>query len=674
MKSEKTLLIVESPKKAKIIKSYLDKSYKIVPTKGHIFDIISKKRNDLSINLDTFEPIISILPRRRKDLSEIKKYYKEYKKIIFATDYDREGEAIAYHLASYLKIPIEQKNRAIFLEITKKTILKSIINLHEIDKPQVNAQKARRIIDRLIGYLVSSFLIKKFQSHSAGRVQSVVLNIMTKKQKEINSFITKPYWNVSISINTPKIILALWKYQKSFVNDIEDIEQIKIFREKLENINKVYFNNKKERNIITKPPLPFKTSSLLAVAYNAFGYSAKRTSVIIQSLYEGIKINNKFVGLITYIRTDSTRISAEFQKKIKLFIQKNYKQKTAEKNIVKKSKVKIQDAHEAIRPVNINLKPYQIEKLLTQEQFKLYRLIYYRTIAFYMDNHVEKQTTSIFSACENKEFLFKIVSKKTISPGFSILYKNAESENNPKIDFKIGDSLDINKIDFTKKNTKPPHQYNEGKIIKYLEENGIGRPSTYNVIIPKLINNEYLIKNKKKIEVTIRGELTNKVIQNYFYNFFNVEFTSKMEGQLEKIANSKHDYYSFVSSFYSKLTTLLEEITKMDIKAELKIGDECPKCKKGYTILKKNMKNKSDFIGCSKYIEGSCKYIKTINTFKSQLSGLKCENCKTGDIVTRKNRKNNKLFLACNNFPKCRNILKNTVELKRLIKKLSEND
>lgn len=648
----KYLVIVESPTKEKTLKKILGENYLIKSSKGHIIDLPKTK---LGIDIENdFQPEYVTIPRQRSIVKELEKYSKDKDKIFLATDPDREGEAIAWHIAQKLKIK-NDNNRVSFNEITERAVSQAFKNPREINLNMVDSQKTRRLLDRLVGYKISPLLWKKIgKKLSAGRVQSVTLRLICEREEEILKFKEDEYWLIS-----------------ALLNKIED-EEIKPFEAKLFSVDskKITIRNKKEamqiceevknQNIYVKdinkrkefknPQPSFTTSSLQQEGYNKLNFPIKKSMIIAQQLYEGIALGNKGnVGLITYMRTDSIRVSNEAKSEAKKYIEEKYGKKFAKsfENIEKdKKKIKnktIQDAHESIRPTSVFNQPDLIKKYLTNDQYKLYSLIWQRFIASRMKAaYLEKITINI----ESGKYIFRASGSNILFKGFMIIYNEDNQDLNKPPDLKEGDKLKIIKIEAKQYFTKPPPRYTEASLVKTLEKEGIGRPSTYVPIIDTIQRREYVEKVNKKFNPTELGITVNSFLTQYFSDIISVAFTAKMEKQLDEVESNKKKWVDILKTFYKTFSKDLEKGNQAQrIKITQLFSDEiCDKC--GRKMLIKSGRF-GKFLACSGFPD--CKNTKP---FLDKI-GINCpeEGC-PGEIVRKKTKKG-RIFYGCSNYPKC---------------------
>ncbi|MFO7806885.1 MAG: type I DNA topoisomerase [Candidatus Moraniibacteriota bacterium] len=667
------LLIVESPTKAKTISRFLGKEYKVRSSYGHVRDL---PKNKLGVDTENnFKPQYATTPNAQKNLRELKKIASNADSIILATDEDREGEAISWHLTHALKLKKDKFQRIVFHEITQNAIKKALENPGDINMGLVNAQQARRILDRLVGYELSPLLWKKIRKGlSAGRVQSVAVRLVVEREREIEQFNPQEYWEISADLEKTekeKLNAKLWKknnklYRKLSVKNKEEAEEIKT---DLTNSD-FQVENIEKKEIGKNPPPPFTTSTLQQMANNACGYSAKQTMALAQQLYEGIPLENKRpVGLITYMRTDSLSISKQAQSQAKKVIEKIFgKNFLPEKTRFYKTKSKgAQEAHEAIRPTFLDKTPDSIKGCLNSKQYKLYKLIWERTIASQMASaKIDSTSISIKANPKGKtdEYLLKATGSIIKFEGYmKVLNKNSQKENLlPKLE--KGDTLNLNKVNTEQKFTQPPSRYSEAALVKKLEENGIGRPSTYAPTISTVQNRGYIEKDEnKKLFPTDIGILVNDLLVAHFPRIVDYKFTAQMESNLDKIAEDKKEWTQVVKNFYNPFKKNLkmknEEIKKEDF--QKKLDRKCPDC--GGELVEKFGKF-GKFIACGNYPD--CKYTEKSEDEKElEKKVVQEEGNSKGEILCEKCGSKMELrkgpygpFLGCSNYPNCRNIKK----------------
>ena len=577
------LIIVESPAKANTIKKFLGGSTKVLASMGHIRDLPKSK---LGVDVEhDFEPEYINIRGKGNLIKELKKEAKNAKKVYLATDPDREGEEIAWHLAHILEIPEDSICRVTFNEITKETVKNSIKNPRKIDKNLTDAQQARRVLDRIVGYKISPILWKKVKRGlSAGRVQSVAVKLIVDREDEIEKFIPEEYWNISVNLKKEKAKKAFEaKFygkngKKIEIHSKKEVEKILKDLEKAKYIVEDVKLGQKRKN----PAPPFTTSTLQQEASRKLGFTLKKTMSVAQGLYEGVKVEGQgSVGLITYMRTDSTRISKEARDSAKLYIENIYGKEYYE-NRFYKTKENSQDAHEAIRPTYIDLEPEKIEKSLTPDQYKLYKLIFNRFIASQMSQAVY-DTIQVSIVADN--YNLKSSGQTIKFKGFMTLYVDTQEEE--KIDknsipeLKNGEKLLKEKIESKQSFTEPPARFTEASLVKVLEEKGIGRPSTYSPTITTILERRYIERVQKQLIPTELGKIVNKLLTENFKDIVNVEFTAQIENEFDQIAEGKEEWKKIIREFYSPFEKTLEkaekELEHVEIKDE--VSDvPCDKC------------------------------------------------------------------------------------------------
>ncbi len=606
---EKELIIVESPTKAKTISGILGNKYLVFPTMGHIRDL---PENEFGINIDNnFSPKYVIIPGKKKIVEKLKKLAKNSTNIYLATDEDREGEAIAWHVICLINKKIEEAKRVTFHEIVPEAVKEAFLNPRQISLALVNAQQARRILDRIVGYKISPILGKHLElGLSAGRVQSVALKLIVEREKEIESFIPEVYFIIRCEVekNQEKIIFNLTKIreisiEKEKIKDQQKVNEIigKLKRGKLIVIEK----EEKIKKLSSVPP--FITSTLQQEAINILNFSSTKTMFIAQQLYEGIEIEGKNIGLITYMRTDSPSIAKSAQIQALKFIKETFGENyLPEKPNIYYSKSKVsQEAHEAIRPTSVYRTPEKIKNYLNQDQFKLYELIWRRFLASQMTQAIIK---NIKVSALNDIYTFEIEGNFIIFDGFLKLWPLKIEKGNPIIEkFEKGEELNVLKYFKEKKQTQPPSRYTESSLIKTLEKHGIGRPSTYAPIISTLYARRYVKKEKKFLVPLRMGRIVYEILNKFFPEIIEINFTAKMEEDLDRIANGEKNWIDVLKEFYNSFKLSLEkanQVINRDVLNKIIIGDKkCPLCNKELTIIKGKY---GVFIGCSNY--PNCKY------------------------------------------------------------------
>lgn len=639
----KKLVIVESPHKSKTIEKYLGKDFKVVSSVGHIRDLSTSGKYGFGVDIDNnFKPDYKIIKGKAKLVKELKKDIKDADFVYLATDPDREGEAISWHLYDTLGLKEENYDRIVFNEITKKAVLDSFNKARKIDDNLVKSQETRRILDRIIGFRLSKLMQSKTGGKSAGRVQSVALKLIVDREREIEAFIPEEYFEIEAKFNDFDAKLDTYNHKKI---EIKKESEAKEILSKLSNAFKIESIDKKEK--AKKSKFPFTTSTLEQEASTKLSFTSKKTMMIAQKLYEGINLKDGAEGLISYMRTDSVRLSDEFIKETYGYIKDNYGSEYV--GYVKKSNKteNVQDAHEAIRPTNINNNPEKIKEYLTNDEYKLYSLIYYRALASLMKDAKVEATTVIL---DNNNYQFKVNGQILIFDGYLKVYsKYEDSEDKVLPDFSNYKSnvLVANTIEYTSHTTKPPARYTESKLIKEMEELGIGRPSTYAKTIDTIEERGYVkVIDKKFIPTEVGIETTDK-LQEFFKDIINVEYTKNMEDDLDKIAEGNMEWNKLLSIFYQEFEPKVEVAFKdMEKKVPEETGELCPNC--GSPLVIKQSKY-GKFTACSNY--PTCKYIKSNKEEKEVKEIISCPKC-DGKILEKKTKRG-KIFYGCSNYPKC---------------------
>lgn len=691
------VIIVESPAKSKTIEKYLGKDFKVLSSKGHIRDLATTGKGGLGIDVEKeFEPNYIISKDKKEIVASLKKTIKKKDEVYLASDPDREGEAISWHLAQVLGLDIGEKNRIVFNEITKNAVLKAVENPRQINLDLVHSQETRRMLDRIIGFKLSKLLQSKIRSKSAGRVQSVALALIAEREEEIKAFIPEEYWNIELDVIKDnqkfKAKLSKVNQKKPKISNIEEAQVI------IEQCNQDYIVKSAEQKLRKKEPkLPFITSTLQQEAATKLNFSSKKTMQVAQKLYEGIKVQTGIEGLITYMRTDSYRLSNEFIDSAFEYIKNEYG-KNYVGSVKKVKQDNAQDAHEAIRVSDITRIPSSIKEYLNNDEFKLYELIYARTLASLM---AASQFNATSVGIENNSVLFTATGQSLVFDGYLKVYQKFEKTSDELLPLLVeNEILDSVSIEKSQHFTEPPLRYSEARLIKELEEKGIGRPSTYAFIVDTLQARDY-VELKKSTETsktkvffpTEKGLFTNLKLQEFFSSIINVKYTAKLENQLDEIANGEVDYVDELKKFYQDFMPLVDKAYENMEKKDLEfVGEKCPKCGNelvyregkfgkfiscstypecdytrneleepkieepcpecGGQLLHKKGRY-GNFVGCSNY--PTCKYIKSDKPKKeAQLSGKMCPECGK-ELLVRKSRYG-KLFLGCGDFPKCRYI------------------
>ena len=638
----KNLVIVESPAKCKTIEKYLGGDYKVVSSKGHIRDLATTGKFGLGVDVENdFKPNYVIIKGKTKDVNNLKKEINSADAVYLATDPDREGETISWHIYDEIKIPDEKYKRVVFNEITKDVVLSAIDNPGKIDMNLVKSGETRRILDRIIGFRLSKLMQRKTGGKSAGRVQSVALKLIVDREREIRAFVPREYWTIEADFSSFKAILE--KYHGKEIEIPNEVAADEILA-KLSRSFKIESVSEKEKNKAAREV--FKTSTLQQLASSKLNFAPSKTMRIAQKLYEGVDLGSETVGLITYMRTDSVRISDSFVAEAYNYIKGNFGDEYV--GYVKKGKKNenMQDAHEGIRPTSISRTPESVKAYLSTDEYKLYRLIYIRALASLMHDAKTLATTVIL---ENNGYTFKATGSVLKFDGYLKVYGEYEdSEDVILPDFKNykSDVVTADKIDKIQHFTKPAPRYTESSLIKEMESLGIGRPSTYATIVGTIKDRGYVILKDKKFEPTEIGEETTDKLQEFFSGIVNVEYTANMEQDLDEIAEAKKDNIEVLHEFYDEFEPLVEKAFKeMEKKAPEATGETCPECG-GDLVIRKG--KYGEFVACSNY--PTCKYIKKEKKEVNEV--CKCPICDKGMIVERKTKKG-KIFYGCNNYPKC---------------------
>lgn len=711
-KKEKSLVIVESPAKSKTIKKILGDSFQIEASYGHIRNLPTKdpKTDNLGFDVENnFEPKFEIIPGKQAVVKKLNDLAKKFDKIYIASDPDREGEAIAWHVRQVLKVPDEKINRIEFNEITPKAVKYSVEHPRVINMDMVQAQQTRQILDKLVGYKLSPVLWKQMGSYnlSAGRVQSVALRMICEREDEIEAFVSQEYWSIHADLDKEgKIFEAeVSKYkdkpiEKTIPNE-QEAQKI------VEDLKKSEFVISKVTNKTTKrkPTAPFITSTLQRAASSKLGFGVQKTMQVAQKLYEGIELENGAVGLITYMRTDSVRVSDDAMNMAKDFILNNYGEKYYPEtpNVYVKGKQNVQDAHEAIRPSYPDKTPESIKQYLDNDQYRLYKLIWEKFMSSQMSN-AEMANKSI--EITSGDYTLKAGTSKITFDGFLKLYNDSEDEKveDSKIpDLEKGDKVECKKINPKQHFTQPPPRYNEASLVKALEEYGIGRPSTYATIITVIQTRKYVEKKDKALHPTILGRAVSKQLVEQFANIMDYKFTAGMEEKLDKIADKKAVWNKVLKDFYDPFIKEVNSVMQTAQKINIETKFVCPNC--GKPMVLKNGKTGSQFLGCSGYPE--CKTALSLNVIQEleendnektqeiceekcdkcgadmvfklgpygkymeciniecknrkpyrKSTGVVCPKCGKGEIVERKSKRGT-VFFGCNKYPDCDFVLWN---------------
>ena len=644
----KNLVIVESPAKAKTIEKFLGKDYKVIASKGHIRDLPASKFGvKVDFENNKVEPAYVITKGHKDIVSDIKSYAKKADTVYIATDDDREGEAIGYHITKVLRKPVESFPRIAFHEITKTAIKKAIETPRKIDINKVNAQQARRVLDRLVGYTLSPLLAKKIMKGlSAGRVQSSTLNIVVRREEEIKNFIKEEYWFVKgVFKNKDEATLVRYNDKKLTKMSLKTKEEVNNI------INTLKGKTFKVSDIVSKETKgkalpPFTTSTLQQAASSRLGYATNRTMQIAQKLYEGKDTPEGRFGLITYMRTDSFNIAKEAQQEALKTIGNKFGKEYVEPHTFTKKQANAQEAHECIRPTHLNLEPDLLKDYLSSEELKLYKLIYDRFLASQMTPPKFKLTNVIFSNNETKSE-FKLQGKLLTFSGYLKVYENNQKDEIIS-EYKKGEELKPKEIKGEQHFTEPPPRYTEATLVKEMEKLGIGRPSTYAATISLLKNRKYVEVESKRLVPTKNAFKVMEILRKYFPEIVDTNFTANMENTLDKVADGKEDWQKVIIDFYKPFKQKIDEgYSKIpSLKKEEPVGRNCPKC--GAPLVKKQGRY-GEFIACSGFPK--CKYLENIKREPEYVKDIKCPEC--GGRLVVKHYKGKK-FYGCENYPKCK--------------------
>ena len=712
-KKEKSLVIVESPAKSKTIKKILGDGYQIEASFGHIRNLPTKdpKTDNLGFDVDNnFEPKFEVIPGKKAVVKKLNDLAQKFDNIYIASDPDREGEAIAWHVRQVLKVPDEKIKRIEFNEITPKAVKYSVEHPRMINMDMVQAQQTRQILDKLVGYKLSPVLWKQMGNYnlSAGRVQSVALRMICEREDEIEAFVPQEYWSIHAELaKDGKIFEAeVAKYkdkpvEKNIKNE-EEAQKIVDYLKKSDFLVSKVTNKSTKR----KPTAPFITSTLQRAASSKLGFGVQKTMQVAQRLYEGIELDSGAVGLITYMRTDSTRVSDDATAMAKDFILNNFGEKYYPEtpNIYVKGKQNVQDAHEAIRPSYPERTPESIKQYLDNDQYRLYKLIWDKFMSSQMSNaEIANKSIEITAG----DYTLRAGTSKVTFDGFLKLYNDAEEEKveDSKIpDLEKGDNVDCNKITPKQHFTQPPPRYNEASLVKALEEYGIGRPSTYATIITVIQTRKYVEKRDKALHPTILGRAVSKQLVSQFSDIMDYKFTAGMEEKLDKIADKKAVWNKVLKDFYDPFMEEVNSVMKTAKKINIETGINCPNC--GKPMVVRTSKFGTQFLGCSGYPD--CKTVMSMNVLTEQneensensqaevceekcekcgsdmvfktrpygkylectnqnckhrkpyhkSTGVACPKCGKGVIVERKSKRGT-VFYGCNQYPECDFVLWN---------------
>ena len=641
----KALVIVESPAKAKTIEKFLGKShYSVKASVGHIRDL-PKSRLGVDIE-NNFEPEYINIRGKGDIIKELKKEAKKATKIYLATDPDREGEAISWHLSYILGIDADSDCRIEFNEITKDTIKKSIKQPRKLNHNLIDAQQARRVLDRLLGYQISPVLWQKVRRGlSAGRVQSVTTKIICDREKEINEFVPTEYWSLNVisNVNNTDVDFSFYGIDADKI-DLNNEADVNAIIEKIKNRKLLVSNidTKIRRRSAVKP---FTTSMLQQEAVNRLGFTTKKAMRIAQELYEGIDISGEgTIGLISYIRTDSQRISDEAKEASKKYIYSEFGDNyhIGDKKSTQKTKKNAQDAHEAIRPTSVNREPDKIKSSLSKDQYKLYNLIWRRFVASQMADAIYE---NVSIECKIDNYIFRATGSKQIFDGYTRVYNFTDRDDKILPQIEIGDKLDITEILPKQHFTQPPARYTEASLVKTLEELGIGRPSTYAPTIGTILTRGYVEKEGQSIKPTELGTIVTDILEDNFEMLTDVDFTAKLETLLDEVEDGEVQWKKVIQEAYepleSSIKTALENIEKVNM--DIEVDEKCELCGSNMVIKHGRF---GKFMACKNYPE--CKFTKPI----VEKLGVKCPKCNDGDVIIRKT-KSGRVFYGCSNYPDC---------------------
>ena len=656
----KKLVIVESPSKSKTIEKYLGKDFEVVSSKGHIRDLATRGKDGLGVDFeDDFKATYSISRQKKDVVKELKKKAKGADYVYLATDPDREGEAISWHLAQELELDLNEENRVVFNEITKDAVLKAFESPRKIDMDLVRSQETRRILDRIIGFKLSKLLQSKIRSKSAGRVQSVALKLIVDREKEIDAFTPEEYWSVLAFFenegNEIETSVARYKNKKLELKTKEDADKV---LEACSGDFKISKLEKKKRK--RAPKLPFITSTLQQEASTRLGFASRKTMRVAQKLYEGIEMGGENEGLITYMRTDSTRLSNVFVKDTKEYIETQYGKKYVGKYRAGKKTDNQQDAHEAIRPTSIHRTPESVKQYLSKDEYSLYRFIYRRAMASLMASAEFDALSVVFS---QNDYDFNGSGQVLTFDGYMRAYDYEKSADKIIGELDESKAYKAEKIEANQHFTQPPARYTEARLIKELEEQGIGRPSTYSMILDTIVYRAYATfgavsetSRTKVFKPTEQGVLTSDKLDEHFSDIINVDYTAKMEAELDEISEGEKDNIKALQDFVDKFYPLLDEADKNMEKIEPEqLGEKCPDCG-GELVYRFGRYGK--FVACSNFPD--CRYNRALDQDKKEepeYTGELCPECES-KLIKRKNRFGT-YFVGCSGFPKCRYIQPN---------------
>lgn len=638
------LIIVESPKKCDTIGHYLGDDYKVMASQGHIRDLSTKGKGGLGIDIENdFMPDFVVPSGRERIVNELKTAAKKADEVILATDPDREGEAISWHLAKVLGLDIDTTKRLQFHEITKPAITEALSNPSTIDMNLVHSQETRRMYDRIIGFKLSALLKNRIGSKSAGRVQSATLKMIVDNDSEIKAFVPEEYWDIKVELRAGKRKLALTLDKiDGKAKDIKTEAEAQKILERLGDSLVLTNLSTSKKSVPSKPA--FTTSTMQQEAYTRYHFSTSKTQGLAQKLYEGLTVNGEHVGLITYMRTDSTRLSPIFfNGQAKPFIEERFGGEYVGHSKEGKKQANAQDAHEAIRPTSVKRTPEIVAQYVTSDEAKLYRLIYERALASCMSDHLEEITTATF---ESNGLSFKISGSRTLFPGYWALFKD-EEEDKELPALEEGKAYSLSFKDKEQKFTKAPARFTEAKIVKLMEEKGIGRPSTYASTLHTLQQRGYIVSKTGVVTPTESGIKTTFVMNKYFPEIVSVKYTAGMEKTLDEISEGSLDRLDAMNNFYGPFIDQFNEVSERMYKdPDEQTGDLCPVCGSPLVIKKGRF---GQFVACSNY--PSCSYVEKKAKEGPKEVGRNCPVCGK-PLVERKDKKG-KVFVACSGYPSC---------------------
>ncbi|MBO4918760.1 MAG: type I DNA topoisomerase [Erysipelotrichaceae bacterium] len=645
----KNLVIVESPSKSKTIEKYLGKDYTVTSSKGHICDLATKGKEGLGVDIENgFKPTYEISEDKKNVVKQLKQQVRNADFVYLATDPDREGEAISWHLARELGLNPDDKNRIVFNEITRNAVINALEEPRTIDMALVRSQETRRILDRIIGFKLSKLLQKKIGSKSAGRVQSIALRMICDREKEINAFVPEEYWTIGAKLDK-SLDTELTKYRNKKIEIKNEVQADEILNALGEDF---ILSDISEKSKKRSAFLPFITSTLQQEASIKLGFGSKKTMMVAQTLYEGVELKNGAQGLITYMRTDSTRLSKEFIASAMDKIEKEYGKEYKGFYRVKNDEGS-QDAHEAIRPTSLSNDPESVKPYLSNDQYRLYKFIYIRALASLMADAVFSSVTYTFN---NNEYLFTVSGSKMEFDGFLKIYSDYDKSKDiilPKLE--KNDVLKAKKIEKLQHFTEAPSRYTEARLIKALEEEGVGRPSTYATIIDTIVKRNYVELKKasdsgktKFFFPTKQGIITDEKLREYFLSVINVKYTADMESELDEIAENRLDSTEALQKFYDEFQPLVESAYEsMEKLQPEKTGEICPEC--GGDIVIRNGKY-GKFKSCINY--PTCRWHESlIKKETPEDTGRTCPQC--GKPLLKRKSRYGTYFIGCSGYPKC---------------------